>query len=364
MKTILLPALLFSMTTMSAELTDTQLLILDQSFEKEQVNLESPTYKIGRETYSYEGTCYEYEYDTYTTCDYSSGGSYSGGSSSGSSTGRGTSYRDRRDDRGSTGRGTSYRDRRDSRNLTFDKNCTTHTRRTQSYSYSCTKYATRRVTVKDGGKSIAAINVNLENASAIKEPIEFSVYVDQGFDKLGRDINFSTKFNGEDTVLEYVEKNISGKKESKKLFKMNGDVTLKAYDVSHAKVITGKEFKITEITTDALTLELDAALTDLNLLALELEVKTKFLFGYGSREKLTIALKDLEPKTIDGKTVIQLPFEKSEYMSKERRRTYEFLATVKYTQKFDLPMHKTIASKTATKRMRIDFKKGILTPRE
>ena len=36
MKTILLPALLFSMTTMSAELTDTQLLILDQSFEKEQ----------------------------------------------------------------------------------------------------------------------------------------------------------------------------------------------------------------------------------------------------------------------------------------------------------------------------------------
>lgn len=76
MKTLMLATLLASISIYADDTmpSDTNLVILDQSFESQTISLKGKTYKTDIENYSYQGTCYDIEYDTYVVCsdsDYS-----------------------------------------------------------------------------------------------------------------------------------------------------------------------------------------------------------------------------------------------------------------------------------------------------
>ncbi len=345
----MLAALFASISTYAndSKLEDSNLVVLDQTFESKKVLLAGSTYKVGSERYSYSGTCYDTEYDTYQVCDYSDSGSSSGGSSSHTS-----------------GRGTVYRDRRDSRDKSFDKGCTTHTR-SYSVPYSCIKWDTRTIAIRDGGESQASLNVVLKNSEILSTPIEFFVSIGDGPTTLGRELLLSAVFDSAyETALTVNKKEISGEQKTDLLYKIEGEVELEAIDVKHAKVATANSLVFDEITKDGITLSLPGIIENTTSLSLELETERNYFILYRKKSLQSFALKDLDMKIEGERTIISIPFKKMEYMKKNKNGLYRFKTKVKYDQKIDYPKMFRKESRESSQKVRINFKKNKITLKE
>ena len=321
---------------------DSQTITIDNSFESQDVVIEGKTFRSEIEYYTYTDTCYRYEDRSYQVCYDDSNSSSSGSSSSGSDH--------------VSGRGTRYRDRRDDRNKDFEKACHWETDSVR-VSYSCTQTASRTLYFPDGGMNRADVNVSVVNPEAIVNPFELTINSPKNL--LGRDLKFSSNITQDSSVyLRKVFKEVEGEQVSEDLFKMNGQLTLEAIDATKIRKIINGPVELAELTLDGFTLTFAAKAYDRRAFAINFSLKHRaFIFNRNAGYE-SIKFSDLDVEYEGEKMTVNIPFSKFPYMKDEKRGTYTVKLTTHYSDsELEFPKYSRLNSEQKEFKFKVNFKK-------